>query len=431
MHEEARELNEIIRQTSKATYAALSERGKNIYFPKKGILSQTAEAKGKSLNATIGQASDEDDTPMRLKSIESQIILKPHDAFPYTPSSGKPELRAAWKTMLTEKNPGLRGKEISLPITTNAITHGLNVAAYLFLDPSDEIYIPDLYWENYDLIFEYAYNAKITTYPLFAGHRLDLDAFDKLMNATSGKKKVVLFNFPNNPTGYTPSKTEAAALVASIKKSADKGNTITVIIDDAYFGLFYEEETEKESLFAQLADVHENVIAMKLDAATKEDYVWGFRVGFITFGTKNGNAKLYGALEAKTAGIIRGNVSNVSNVSQSLLVNAYASHQYAKEKAEKYEILKARYDAVRATLTDKKYAEIFEPLPYNSGYFMCIRVNPKIDCEELRQLLISEYDTGVINVAGVIRIAFSSIRTQKVPALFENIYKAGKKLLGS
>jgi aspartate/methionine/tyrosine aminotransferase len=429
MHEEAKELNEIIRGISPTTHDVLSEKGKNIYFPKQGILSQTAEAKGKSYNATIGQASDEDNTPMRLRSIESQMQLKPQDAFPYTPSSGKPELRNAWKKMILEKNPGLQGKEISLPVTTNAITHGLNIAAYLFLDPSEEILVPDLYWENYDLIFEYAYGAKIKTYPLFKGKSLDLDAFDTLMCSTNGKKKVVLFNFPNNPTGYSPSKTEAKSIVESIRKSAQKENRIVVIIDDAYFGLFYEDETENESLFSQLADIHENVIAMKLDAATKEDYVWGFRVGFITFGTRNGNVILYSALEAKTAGIIRGNVSNVSNVSQSLLVNAYSANEYSKEKTEKYEILKKRYDTVRETLSNNKYAEVFEPLSYNSGYFMCVRVNPKIDCEQLRRLLIGEFDTGVINIAGVIRIAYSSLQTKKIPELFENIYKAGKKIL--
>ena len=39
-----------------------------------------------------------------------------------------------------------------------------------------------------------------------------------------------------------------------------------------------------------LVDLHPNVLGIKLDGATKEDYVWGFRVGFITFGFKGANA---------------------------------------------------------------------------------------------------------------------------------------------
>ena len=37
----------------------------------------------------------------------------------------------------------------------------------------------------------------------------------------------------------------------------------------------YEEGIEKESLFTYLCDLHENVLAIKIDGATKEDYVWG------------------------------------------------------------------------------------------------------------------------------------------------------------
>ena len=44
-----------------------------LFFPKKGILAQTADAKGKKINATIGAALEEDGTPMRLNSIAKKI----------------------------------------------------------------------------------------------------------------------------------------------------------------------------------------------------------------------------------------------------------------------------------------------------------------------------------------------------------------------
>ena len=96
------ELNEILQKTS--IYDMLSGRGKAIFFPKKGILAQTADAKGKKLNATIGMALEEDLTPMRLKPIAKLIKkLDPKEAFPYAPSFGKPELREKWKEMIKEK----------------------------------------------------------------------------------------------------------------------------------------------------------------------------------------------------------------------------------------------------------------------------------------------------------------------------------------
>ena len=87
---------------------------KNIFFPKKGILGQTAEAKGTKINATIGAAIEDDGTPMRLESIASKIDLDPSLSFPYAPSFGRPDLRAKWKEMIYEKNPALKNKRIKL-----------------------------------------------------------------------------------------------------------------------------------------------------------------------------------------------------------------------------------------------------------------------------------------------------------------------------
>ena len=97
MNPQAEELNQIIRQKSPALYEMLSERGKNIFFPKKGILGQTAEAKGTRINATIGAAIEDDGTPMRLETIASKINLDPSLVFPYAPSFGRADLRARWK----------------------------------------------------------------------------------------------------------------------------------------------------------------------------------------------------------------------------------------------------------------------------------------------------------------------------------------------
>ena len=82
MNPQAEELNVIIREKSTTVYELLSARGKNIFFPKKGILGQTAEAKGTRINATIGAAVEDDGSPMRLESIASKINMDPALVFP-------------------------------------------------------------------------------------------------------------------------------------------------------------------------------------------------------------------------------------------------------------------------------------------------------------------------------------------------------------
>jgi len=190
-------------------------------------------------------------------------------------------------------------------VVTAALTHALTVAGYLFLDPTDTVIIPDLYWDNYELVFTEAFGAKFAFYNTFVNGGFDVAAFSKALNSGKVGKKFVLLNFPNNPTGYTPTESEAKALAVEIRKAAEAGNQVIVVLDDAYFGLLYEEGITKESLFSLLVDLHPNVLGVKLDGATKEDYVWGFRVGFITFGFKGANAAQLKALENKAAGVVR------------------------------------------------------------------------------------------------------------------------------
>lgn len=428
MNPQAQELNTIIRENNKMLYDMLSEKGKSIFFPKKGILGQTADARDKKINATIGFAIEDDGTPMRLNSIANQLHISPALAFPYAPSFGRPDIRKRWKDMIYEKNPVLHGKEISLPVVTSAITHALSMSGYLFLDDTDSVLMPDLFWGNYNLIFTNAYGAGIEKYNLFMNERFDLASFEKSLSNMRPGKKFILFNFPNNPSGYTPAVGEVKRIVSILKNEADKGNKLIVVMDDAYYGLVYEPGIEKESLFSYLADLHENLLAVKVDGSTKEDYVWGFRIGFITYGVRKGSKALYEALEAKTAGAVRGSISNACNLSQSLLMTAFNSESYMSEKTDKYRILSGRFRKVREILKTKKYNDFFTALPFNSGYFMCIRLKEGLDGEKLRYLLLEKYDTGVIHLNNIIRIAFSSVAEADIPALFENIYHACQEL---
>jgi aspartate/methionine/tyrosine aminotransferase len=422
-------LNKDLQSGAPQILEMLSERGKSIYFPFKGILGQSAEAKSAKINATIGTAFEDDGSALALECLEAMVNV-PSDSFLYAPSFGLQKLREEWGKLLTVKNPGLAGKTYSLPVVTAALTHGLSMAGYLFLDAGDEVIIPDLYWDNYELVFSEAYGAKLKFYNTFVNKGFDIAAFSKALNEGKPGKRIVLLNFPNNPTGYTVTESEAKALIAEIRKSAEAGNRIVVVLDDAYFGLVYEEGIAKESLFVSLVDLHPNVLGVKLDGPTKEDYVWGFRVGFMTFGFKGANAAQLKALENKAAGAVRGTISNVSCLSQAILLKGYTAPEYAAQKKQKYEVLANRVRRIRATLKEHpEYTESFEVMPFNSGYFMCVKPIG-VNNEELRKELIAKYSTGVIVLSGLIRLAFSSVPIQFVDTLFANLHSAIRKLRG-
>lgn len=424
IHPIAAELDERIARANPRVLEMLSARGRAIYFPSRGILGQSAEARGRRINATIGIALEDDGSPLCLPGVASRLDLDPRDAFPYAPSFGKPELRDRWQAMIRAKNPSLGDAPISRPVVTAALTHALSMCGYLFLDPDDRVIVPDLYWGNYGLIFQRAYDAALDTYPTFAGGGFNVDGLRARLADGPPGKRVVLLNFPNNPTGYTPTDAEARAVADALVEAAEAGNDVVVLIDDAYFGLVYEDGVFRESMFALLAGAHERLLAVKIDGATKEDYAWGFRVGFVTYGVRGGTADLYDALESKTAGAIRGNISNAPHVAQSLLLRAFEGPDYAAQKKARYDLLRRRYDEVRAVLErHPEYRESFEPMPFNSGYFMCVRLK-KHDPETVRQILLRDFDTGLIAASGLLRVAFSSTPTHLLAPLFANIHAA-------
>lgn len=419
----ADELNAVLGRTNPAVLNMLSERGRAIYFPKTGILGQAAEARGKKINATIGIATQDDGSPIRLASMADLIKLEPKDIFPYVSSYGKLELRKKWQELIRIKNPALASL-ISLPVVTNALTHGLFVSGFLFVNQGDEIIMADKFWGNYRLIFELNAGGVLTTFNTFNNGGLDLESFKAKISSRSGKK-IILLNFPNNPAGYTATIKEAEQIINAIRERAKVGDELVVLLDDAYFGLVYEDGVMKESLFAGLANLHERVLAVKIDGVSKEEYAWGLRVGFLTYGVKGGSAELYEALEAKTAGAIRGQISNASHLSQSLILAGLAAPDYQAEKQAKFALLKSRYLTVKRALTDSKYATVFTALPFNSGYFMCLKLADSLDAEAARRKLLEKYDTGVISLAGgLLRLAFSSVPAEVIPELMENIYSA-------
>ena len=206
------ELNGIIEKEAPVVMRVLSELGKKLYFPK-GILTQSAEAKekGHRYNATIGEARELKHS-MGLPSITCKLTdITPDQALPYAPSAGRVDLRKAWLKEISEKNPSLGDLPISLPVVTSGITHGLRTVADMFVDEGDLLLLPDQVWGNYNLIFNVKRGAKIGKYSLYSPNGgFDLDGLRETLEKQAGLKKLmILFNFPNNPTGYSITAAEA------------------------------------------------------------------------------------------------------------------------------------------------------------------------------------------------------------------------------
>ncbi|MBN1834241.1 MAG: aminotransferase class I/II-fold pyridoxal phosphate-dependent enzyme [Spirochaetales bacterium] len=428
MDELARQLNESLAGT--VVERLLSGFGKRFYFPK-GIVAQSAEAKKHAhrLNATIGMAT-EAGQPMCLPGIRELVpALEPEEIFSYAPTAGNPALRELWKREMVEKNPALAGRLFSLPVVVAGLTHGISLLADLFTDPGDVVVVPDMFWGNYRLVFEGRIQARLETFPFFAPEGgLNLSGLrDTVARAArsaggEGGRAVLVLNFPNNPTGYSPSREEAARICEVLEELARGGANLLVVLDDAYFGLFYEQDTYPHSLFSEVSALHENILAAKVDGPTKENLVWGFRVGFLSFGARGLEEEHYAALTQKLMGAVRASVSSCSQVAQSLLLRAMKSPTYTQEKQRALDVLKERYQRSREILA--RLSPPLAPLAFNSGYFLAFELKDG-GAEELRRKLLHERGVGTISIQDrYLRVAYSSVEVDRLEELYTTIAEA-------
>lgn len=420
MHPAAKKLNQRLEGT--VVRRMLSDLGEHIFFPR-GIVAQAAEAAAQAhrFDATVGMAYSHGE-PIMLDSIRAAVPgVTPKQLVGYSPTPGNAELRRRWQEEMLAKNPRLEGIPTSLPMVSPGLTNGLCHTADLFFNPGDTLILPDLYWGNYNLLFEVRHGVNIVTYPFFNDRgRFNLAALQQAVTEQAGKRGVrVLLNFPNNPTGFTPSCGEAKEIVDTLVQAAELTD-IMLICDDAYFGLFYDDEIETQSLFSRAAAAHPNLLAVKIDGATKEDYVWGFRVGFITVAAQGLTEDHYAAWDDKLTGSIRSNVSNGNTLGQSLLLQAMRNTDYHNNKQRIAEELRQRYDIVRSIVSAPPFNQDGFPLqslPFNSGYFMAFR-STRMQAETIRTELLKR-GIGIIAFGdSLVRVAYAGVDPQDLPELY-------------
>ena len=121
---------------------------------------------------------------------------------------------------------------------------------------------------------------------------------DALAGLPAGEPAVAILNIPSNPGRLYAGPRRSAGPRSSRCSPRPERRPLVVVCDDAYAGLVFEPEIPRESLFWDLAGAHPNLIAVKVDGATKEFSFFGGRVGFLTFGVEP-ESEVARALESK------------------------------------------------------------------------------------------------------------------------------------
>lgn len=397
--------------------------GQNLILPKDVLIQskETAAVKG-AVNATIGIAT-KNKKAIGLDKIDEIISeINKTEYLPYSPTSGLPKLRELWKKKILKDNNTLDEKYLSLPMVTTGITQGIDTVANLFSEKGDALLLPNLFWQNYAQIYSVKLENKIYRYTQFNNkNNFNLENFEEILYSIKENKISIILNFPNNPTGYTPSINELYSLVNIIDSFAKKNPTkqLIIISDDAYFGLFFEKNHKNSSLSftAKLSD-NENCLVIKLDGITKEFYSWGLRIGFITYYTKDSNLK--NIILEKTQGYLRSTTSSPTNLSQQIAIRLLTSSAAIDQKIKNDKLIEERYNILKETIADQKLENEVTILPFNSGYFFTIKMPDNINAHEFRLKFLHEYKYGVYSMDDRhIRIAFSCLGKEIIPDLIK------------
>jgi hypothetical protein len=133
---------------------------------------------------------------------------------------------------------------------------------------------------------------------------------------------------------------------------------------------------------------------------------------------------VFDGLDAKTRADIRTSISNSSMLSQSIVEKALGSAAIADERKQKLAVLEARAKEVYRVSRDPRFQQSWDVYPFNSGYFMLIKVKG-VDAGKLREHLLDKHETGLISTSATdLRVAFSCLEVEQVEPLFETVHTA-------
>jgi aspartate/methionine/tyrosine aminotransferase len=410
IHPEAQDRNERLKAINPALLEALSPMGRRAFFPK-GIPFQAGQAKGCRINATIGQITDGAGNPIPLKPLAEQLErLNPRDAFLYSPVGGREAARKAWHAKHVKEDP--RMEQVGLPMVASGICHALSMGADLFFQKGDVLILPDLYWDNYEQIFQVALEGSFDGFHFYdAAGGFNVQGLREALARNPGKASVLL-NFPSNPNGYSPTPAELKA-IAEVLAEAAASRPVVVYCDDAYHGLVFDPRHTAKSLFFELLDRSPNLIPLKCDGITKELSFFGGRVGFLTFGVAKDAAAI---LVDKAMGLMRSRVGSPTGLGQYLTEIELADPRHDAEFERLRTILAGRAAALKAAL--ERPSRHWKLFPFNAGCFCLLELRPGLHAEDIRQKLIHEEGVGVVNQGDrYLRVAFCSIDEDMVAPL--------------
>jgi methionine aminotransferase len=341
------------------------------------VMSQLALKHGA---VNLGQGFPDFNCDERLQQLLHDAVRAGHNQ--YAPMTGVPTLRAA----IAAKNAALYGHaydaDSEITITAGA-TQAIMASVLALVHPGDEVIVLEPTYDSYVPSIELAGGRPVYV-PLDAGRGYAPD-WERVRAAITPKTRLVMLNFPHNPTGRTLGPDDLVALERIV---TDTG--VLLLSDEVYEHIVFDGAAHQSLMRSPALAANTVVIS-------------SFGKTFHTTGWKVGYACAPAAVSAE-----------IRKVHQFMVfaVNTPAQHAIAAYLADPapYLGLPAFYQAKRDLFCEGLRATRFELLPCEGTYFVLARygaISAQTEAEFVRTL-VTQHGVAAIPIAGFYQQPFEA-----------------------
>ena len=160
----------------------------------------------------------------------------------YGPSNGTVELRNAIAQKL-KRDEGVDYDPNTEILVTNGGIHAYYTAMQSILNPGDEVLIPDPSWATHSNMATML-RGDVKRIPAPAENGF-IPHFDSWLKALTTKTKIIVLNYPSNPTGTYPTREYLQRL-----QDFAAQNNLWIVADEVYGSLYYGEKPTSAALQA-------------------------------------------------------------------------------------------------------------------------------------------------------------------------------------
>ena len=186
----------------------------------------------------------------------------------YGPSAGTLELRKAIAAKLL-RDEGVTYDPASEILVTHGGIHAYYTAMQSILNPGDDVLIPDPSWATHSNM-AVMLRGNVIRIPAPAENGF-IPQFDSWLKALTPTTRVIVLNYPSNPTGAFPSREYLQKL-----QDFAKQHNLWIVSDEVYGSLYYEG---KPTCAADFVGAKERTILV--NSLSKSYAMTGWRVGFL------------------------------------------------------------------------------------------------------------------------------------------------------